>query len=189
MNHAGIEFTPAGPGIQMNRNWNRKRWVWFVIPVLAIFLVGCSLCRGGGPKERTVELTFDPSFDLNWDGEDPKPLQVAVFVLRDSDRFLSGQVAAFFDAGYDQDFDQRFADDRIENWIFTVRPDQTESQIIRYTLSQSDPQRVYLGIIGDFFTPAGNGRERAVYALKNKSKQKITVAIGKDQIETVSRTQ
>ncbi len=172
----------------MSISWKRKRWIWYVSPVLAIFLVGCSLCRGGGPKERTVQLTFDPSFRLNWDGSDSKTMQVAVFVLRDTDRFLSGQVAAFFDSEYDQGFYDRFAGDTIKSWIFTIRPGREETQIIRYTLTQSDPDRVYLGVIGDFFNPAGNGRERLPYALKNKSKQKITVVIGEDQIEKISRT-
>lgn len=172
----------------MSKILDRVGWVVLSMTVVVLLVAGCSLFRGGGPKERTVQLTFDPSTQLNWDGNDSKTLQVAVFVLKDTDRFSSGQVAVFFDPGYDRDYHDRFAEDVVKSWTFTVRPGQAETQVLRYTLGQADPERVYLGLIGDFFRPADNGRERSVYTLKNTSQQQVTATFGKDMIESVVRT-
>jgi len=182
-------FEKTGSGMAMVDHRDKIWRVWLPIIALLLLLSGCSLFRGGGPKERTIELTLQPAAELNWDGTASKTLQVAVFVLRNTDRLLTGQVATFFDPNSDKDYYDRFAaEDVVGQWTFTIRPGQTETQVVRYTIGKDDPKRVYLGVIGDFFAPADNGRERSVYTLQNASKQKITVVFGKDQIEKVERT-
>jgi type VI secretion system VasD/TssJ family lipoprotein len=170
----------------MNKILNRAGRVVLLFAVVLLVLAGCSLFRGGEPKERTIQLTFDPSPQLNWDGSESKTLQVAVFILKDTGRFAGGQVAAFFDPDYDRDYSERFAADVVKSWTFTVRPGQSETQILSYTLGQAEAERLYLGIIGDFFQPADNGRERSFYTLKNTSQQQITAVFGKDLIESVA---
>ncbi len=172
----------------MIKHRKRIHGVWLVSLALMMFLASCSLFRGSGPRERVVQLVIDPSAQLNWDGQNSKPLQVAVFVLTDTDRFLSERVATLFYPDEHEDDYRDFADDVVENGEFTVRPEQPDTQFIRYTITRKDIKRVYLGIIGDFFEPAGNGQERKIYALKNSSKQEFTLEFGKNEIESIKRT-
>ncbi len=172
----------------MNTRSKKSFILWLVVPVLVVTLAGCSLLgMGGGPKERTIELSFTAAESLNFDGTNSNAAQVAVFVLGATDRFLGGKVETFFDADFDQTYYAEFAADTLGARIFTVRPGQTETQIIRFTPGPDTPKRLYLGVIGDFFRRPENGRERAVYALRNKSSERVTINIGENSIESITR--
>jgi len=168
---------------------NRRRIV-HVTTVLAVasamLFSGCGIFGGGGgPKDRTLELTFVPSSKLNFDGTSANVVQVAVFVLTGTEKFQSGRVETFFDPEYDKSYYTQFAADTLGAWTLTLRPGQKESKIVRYNPGQA--KRVSLGIIGDFFRAPGDGRERAVYQLENKEAQRLTITVGENVIESIKR--
>jgi len=161
--------------------------VWPVV-VFAVLLSGCGIFGGNGePKEKTLEVTFVASDKLNFDGNDPNVVQLAVFVLTDTERFLGGRVETFFDAGFDRAYYEEFAADTLGAWIFTIKPGETETKIMRFMPRPTGSPAVTLGIIGDFFNPPGDGRERAIYDLQNKSADKLTVFIGENLIQKIER--
>ena len=156
--------------------------------VTGVALSGCGLFGGGGgPKERTLELTFVPSGKLNFDGTSANVVQVAVFVLTGNERFQSGRVETFFDPEYDKNYYTQFASDTLGAWTFTLKPGQKETQIVRYNPGQAKSKRVCLGVIGDFFRQPSDGRERGVFQLENKESQRLTVTVGENTIESIKR--
>jgi hypothetical protein len=112
---------------------------------------------------------------------------VAVFVLTDNERFLGGRVETFFDADFDRAYYAEFAADTLGAWILTIKPGETETKIMRYLPGPADSKETYLGIIGDFFKPPGDGRERSIFSLRNKSTDRLTVIIGENLIESITR--
>jgi len=165
--------------------------LWWLVPVSAVLFVGCSLFGLGGgdePKERTLELTFVGSDQLNFDGTSSNVVQVAVYVLTDIDNFLGGQARAFFDDDFHQEFSAKFAADTVSKWIFTIRPGETETYPVRYTYDAARSKLMYLGVIGDFFMSPENGRERSIYTLRNKSVERLTVTIEENYIGRIDET-
>ena len=161
--------------------------IWPVV-LLTILLSGCGIFGGDdGPKERTLEVTFVAADQLNFDGTSSNVVQLAVFTLTDTERFLGGRVETFFDADFDRAYYEEFATDTLGAWVFTIKPGETETKIMRYMPRPTGSPEVSLGIIGDFFNPPGDGRERAIYTLRNKSADRLTVIIGENLIEKIER--
>ena|GEM_PF-2674822 len=178
----------TGSGRNMHKGLTRVRLAWWLSSVPAIILVGCSLFGlGGGPKERALILKFVAADKLNFDGTSANPVQVAVFVLSATERFKGGRVEMFFDDDFDRAYLAEFAQDTVAKWMFTIKPGQTESRTLRYKLGPSAPKRVYLGVIGDFFRPSEDGRQRAIHTLRNTKTERLTITMGENYIESVTR--
>jgi type VI secretion system VasD/TssJ family lipoprotein len=143
---------------------------------------------GGGdkPKERTLELTFVASDQLNYDGTSPNVVQVAAYVLTDYENFLGGQARAFFDDDFHQEFSEKFAADTVSRWMFTIRPGETRTYPVRYTYDPARSRLLTLGVIGDFFKPPESGRaQRSIYTLRNKSVERLTITLGENYIRGI----
>jgi type VI secretion system VasD/TssJ family lipoprotein len=175
-------------GFQMRGAKGTMGKVILALIIWSVLISGCGIFGGGGgPKERTLEISFRASDKLNYDGTAPNVVQVAVFVLTDTERFLGGRVETFFDADFDRAYYSEFAADTLGAWVFTVKPGETDTQILRYMPGPAQSGETYLGIIGDFFNPPGDGRERAIFTLRNKSVDRLTVVIGENLIESITR--
>ncbi len=156
-----------------------------VVFILAgLLLAGCGGSRG--TEERIIELTFVPSDQLNWDGDNANTLQVGVFVLSNADAFQQAAVTAILDDDEDEEYITQFIRDRIDHRIYTVRPGAEQKEIMVYVPGPNDPKRVQLGIIADYFDPAEDAAVRRVLMTDDK-REEIRIILGKDRLEMVSR--
>ncbi len=156
-----------------------------VIVLAGLLLAGCGGARG--TEERTLVLTFVPSAQLNWDGDNANTLQVGVFVLSSAVAFEQGAVTAILDPEDDPDYTRQFTLDRIEYRIFTVRPGTEQEERLVYTVGPNHPDEPQLGVIADYYDPAENATMRKVIQLDGDKEEEIEIILGKDRLETVRR--
>ena len=158
-----------------------------LIAVLGLLLLGCWPFSGGnGPKERTLELTFQASDRLNHDGTNAKSVEVAAYVLVNTERFLGGQVATFFDPESDENYYATFAEDTLRTLRFTLRPGGTETRVIKYMPDPTGSKEIYIGVIADFFRRPDVG-DRRTKLLKNKSVDRLTITVGEITVTSIDR--
>jgi type VI secretion system VasD/TssJ family lipoprotein len=162
------------------------RLVWVLFAVTAVLVSGCGIFGGGGPKERTLELTFQASERLNHDGTNAKSVEVAAFVLKRTERFLGGQVATFFDPESDEDYYATFTEDTLKTLVFTLRPGETETKVVRFMPDPTGSKEIHIGVIADFFRPPEVG-DRRTKLLKNKSVDRLIITIGENTITSIDR--
>jgi type VI secretion system VasD/TssJ family lipoprotein len=174
--------------MQSGRTATQGKWALLVIP--AIMLLGCGIFgKDEGPKERTLELTFEPSGKLNFDGTSANVVEIAVFALSGTDRFLACQVQTLFDPNYDHLNFEAFAQDTLASWKFTIKPGERQILPVRYTPDPGRAKRVHLGVVGDFFRPPGEGRERKIFPLTDKAVEKLIITLGENTVESIRRTE
>jgi type VI secretion system VasD/TssJ family lipoprotein len=166
--------------------WKHVRLVGVLIAAMGLLQLGCGIFGGGGPEERTLELTFRGSDRLNHDGTNAKSVEVAAFVLKRTETFLGGRVATFFDPSYAGDYYAKFAEDTLKTLTFTLKPGGTETKVVRYMPDPTGPKEVYLGVIADFFRRPDVG-DRRTKLLKNKSVDRLTITVGENTISSIDR--
>lgn len=163
---------------------HRRGFSLVVISFLAATaLNGCGWIFGKQAKPMRVEVVLSGTSELNFDGKSAQSVQVKVFLLRNSARFMGADVRAFFNPTFDQGFGPVFAKDTLATASVSLAPQETTSVVLEVPFAKVQKDKPVLCVIADFYRPPTEKRERLSIPVKKKTYQKVKLEVGKDWIK------
>lgn len=153
---------------------------------LAGFLVtisGCGWIFGKQRKDMVVTVQFTGTDSLNHSGEIAQAVQLNVYALKGSPRFMQGDVRAFFDPTFDPGFlGEFYRQDTLRTATVILAPNETRSVDLVIPFIRARDTKPVLGLIADFNHPPGRDRDRLAINLTKKTKQTIKIDVGRNWV-------
>ncbi|MEW5875556.1 MAG: type VI secretion system lipoprotein TssJ [Candidatus Zixiibacteriota bacterium] len=150
---------------------------------LLLMLSGCGWLFGKQRKDMVVTVEFTGSDSLNHNGEIAQAVQLNVYALKGSSRFMQGDVRAFFDPTFDPGFLEEFnKQDTLRTATVILAPKETRSVDLVIPFIRARDAKPVLGVIADFNLPPGKDQERLSLNLSKKTKQTIKINVGRNWV-------
>ena len=147
-------------------------------------LSGCGVLFSKQEKPMQVEVELVGTDSLNFDGQSAQAVQVKAYILRSVERFNAADVQAFFNSAFDPGFASEFAKDILDSVTLIVAPRETRSSMIEIPFSRARDVSPQFGAIANFSQPStARGRERVAFKMTKKTRQTISVQLGKNWVE------
>ena len=150
-------------------------------------LAGCGWIFGKQEKPMRVDVVLAGSSDLNFDGKNAQSVQVKVFLLRNSARFMGADPRTFFDPTFDEGFTSVFARDTLATASVIVSPQETTSVELVVQFVKAEKEKPILCVIADFNRPPGEKKERLALKISQKTYQKVKLQVGKDWVKKAGK--
>ena len=163
----------AGGLHSVSRRNALKALVAGVMALVVLGLAGCGWIFGKQEKPMRVEVVFNGTADLNFDGKNAQSVQVKVFLLRSSARFMGADPRTFFDPTFDAGFAPVFAKDTLATASVIVAPQDTTSVELSVPFINAEKGKPVLCAIADFYRTPGGKTERLALNIPKKSYQKV----------------
>ena len=164
---------------------------WIAITALTTLLLtsvaGCGWIFGKQEKPMRVEVVLSGSSDLNFDGKNVQSVQVKLYLLRNSARFMGADPRTFFDPTFDEGFLPVFAKDTLASASVIVSPQETTSVELVVQFIKAEKEKPILCAIADFNRPPGEKKERMALKIPKKSYQKVKLQVGKDWVKKAGK--
>ncbi len=146
---------------------------------------GCGILFSKQRKPMKVEIFFTASDSLNFDGTRFQAVQVKAYLLKRTERFLAADARAFFNPEFDPGFLGEFAKDTLGSVTAIIAPGEDGRPLtIEVPFIRMREEKPKFAVIANFAQPPrGENRERMVYDIKKKTKQKVRVQLGTNWVE------
>jgi type VI secretion system VasD/TssJ family lipoprotein len=155
--------------------------------LVVIGIAGCGWIFGKQEKPMRVEVVLTGTSDLNFDGKNAQSVQVKVFLLRSSARFMGADPRTFFDPTFDAGFAPVFAKDTLASASVIVSPQETTSVELTVPFVKAEKGKPVLCAIADFYRPPAGKAERLALNIPKKSYQKVKLQVGKDWVKKAGK--
>ena len=167
-----------------NAGFFQIRRIFTVVLALGLFgLAGCGWLFGKQGKPMTIIVEFTAADSLNFDGETAQAVQVKAYVLKNTARFMAGDVRAFFDPTFDPGFiGDLQKNDTLKTSSVILAPGETKSIEMVVPFYKARDMKPALGIIADFYRPPTEKTERLSFEMKKKTKQTIRISVGRNWV-------
>ena len=176
-----------GVRVSSRRHAARRFAAMGLAALLLTAFAGCGWIFGKQEKPMRVEVVLAGSSDLNFDGKNVQSVQVKVFLLRNSARFMGADPRTFFDPTFDEGFLPVFAKDTLATASVIVSPQETTSVELVVQFVKAEKEKPILCAIADFNRPPGEKKERLAFKIPKKSYQKVKLQVGKDWVKKAGK--
>jgi type VI secretion system VasD/TssJ family lipoprotein len=154
-----------------------------IAAVMLTCLAGCGWIFGKQEKPMRVEVVLAGSSDLNFDGKNAQSVQIKVFLLRSSTRFMGADLLVFFDPTYHDQLKASLGKDILDSGSVILSPQETGSLDLEVPFVKVEKEKPVLCAVANFYRPPGQKRERWAMNISKKTYQKVKLEVGKDWVK------